>query len=168
MPFRGEDSPPPIPDRPDGVPPDGWVRTAAFGTDGYRTWTVDVTGWHLLVDAHVRITVERSAAPDPDFPDRAEDGDDAGLESTSDVQVTTRRGSAVRTRMYRGVRTSQLRKLTPLDQYGPSAWRGADVSTNGKARLFRAVVDLSDAYGLPSCDFYSVTGWHPTDRKSVV
>jgi hypothetical protein len=147
---------------PAGADPAGWVRAGRYGTDGVRTWQLEDTGggWRLMLDAHVRILAERAAAPDPDFPERAEDGDDSNMEASSDVEITTARDGRRRSRVYRGVRTSNLRKLTPLDQFGPSAWKGADGTSNGRARLFQAINDLSHEYGLPAADFYAVTGWH--------
>ncbi|MFA7295525.1 MAG: hypothetical protein WC042_02715, partial [Candidatus Paceibacterota bacterium] len=138
-----------------------WVRHGAYGTDGRQTWEHKGGEWVTILDAHVRFLAERAAAPDPDFPDRAEDGDDKDMEARTDVEITTTRVGTTRTKVYRGVRTSNLRTLTPLDQYGPSAWIGADVSSAGRARLFRAINYLSAAQGVDVLDFYAVTGWYP-------
>jgi hypothetical protein len=81
------------PEFPDGCDRSSWVRAGAFGTDGCRTWRLDADRWRPILDASLRIVAERCAAPDPDFPDRAEDGDDAGLEASADVEVSgTHRG----------------------------------------------------------------------------
>lgn len=155
----GEDSATP----PAGAVLTEWVRSGAYGTDGLRTWRWDDTKgrWALLVDASVRFLAERTPAPDPDFPERDEEGEDDSLEAGADVQVTVSRGGAIRSKVYRNVRTSNLRKLTPLDRFGPSAWRGASATADGRANLFRAFNDLSAEYGMDSREFYAVTGWHP-------
>ncbi|MFA5442152.1 MAG: hypothetical protein WC288_02500 [Candidatus Paceibacterota bacterium] len=151
------------------MPPDidraAWRRTGVYGTDGLSTWQLvtdrDGTRWTCLLDASVTVLTERAAAVDPDFPDRAEDGSDTDLEASGDVEITLKRGDRRRTKTYRGVPTSRLRALAPLDQFGPSAWLGADTTTTGRSRILRAVLELSSKRGITPVDFYSVTGWHP-------
>lgn len=146
-----------------------WVRAGAYGTDGRRTWRWDDTKgcWVLLVSAHVRFLAERTAAPDPDFPERDEDGEDDSLEAGADVSVTVERAGSIRSKTYRNIKTSNLRKLTMLDRFGPSAWHGASATTDGRAHLFRAFNDLSAMYGMDSREFYAVTGWHPAGPGEV-
>lgn len=148
---------------PPGVDRKQWRQSGGFGTDGKRTYRLIEGEWSLLVDSHVRITTARAAAPDPDFPDRAQDGDDSNLEASTDVLIVTERGGRVRSKTYHNVRMSNLRKLTPLDQFGPSAWRGARLGNESRATIAQAVIELSEAYGLPERDFYALTGWHPND-----
>lgn len=158
-----------VPIRPDvielppGVNRREWRETRGFGTDGKRTFRLADGEWSLLVESHVRITAARAAAADPDFPDRAEDGDDSNLEASTDVLVMTDRAGKVRSKVYRNVRMSNLRKLTPLDQFGPTAWTGARLTNDGRAILAQAVIALSEAYGLPEQDFYPRTGWYPNE-----
>lgn len=141
-----------------------WRHSRGFGTDGKRTYRlVEGEGWKLLVDSHVRITAARTAAPDPDFPDRAEDGDDANLEASNDVLVLTERAGKVRSKTFRNVRMSNLLKLTPLNQFGPTAWKGARLTNDGRATIAQAVIELSEKYGLPEQDFYPRTGWYPNE-----
>jgi hypothetical protein len=165
-PAAGSGGEPPV-----GVDPAEWVETTSagrlFGTDGAVTyeWDREHGYWRILVSSNMRITDQRSAAPDPDFPDRAEDGDDAAaLEASADVIVTTRRGESLRPRIYRNVSTSDLRRLTPLDQYGITAWRDSGGTRDSNGLLLRAFLSLSHEQGggLSEGVFYPVTGWYPS------
>jgi len=149
---------------PAGVDPKRWRQAGGFGTDGDRTYRLEQTGWKILADVHVQLLAERVAAVDPDFPERDEDAADDSREAGADVSVAVVRGGQRREKVYRNVKTSDLRKCVPLDRFGPSAWRSADSTGDARAKLFRAFNDLSQEAGVPCTEFYTVTGWHPGAR----
>jgi len=143
-----------------------WVTTsvggAVFAWDKQRTYQLQATKWGMIHDGAVIHGTDRTAAPDPDFPDRADedDPDGHGPEGMTDFTVRMVRGGQLVERQVRRMPTSRARDMAMLDKLGTGGWLGADANRSGRARLFGASLALSEASGRGSDVFYNVTGHH--------
>lgn len=166
---------------PRGADLEHWAQSGGFGTDGAATWKRvqrrnDETGetewaWELLVKSATRFTADRQAAPDPDFPDRTTDAEEAP-EASSDVEVSWRdRTGELVTCTYRDMLTSELIKGRHLKLSGRRALLGlGTVSDSAMGTVFRAANELSELYDPAREVFFTVTGWHtdPAGRPFFV
>ena len=150
-----------------------WVTaTTTGGTwawDKLRTYQLDHDQWRMIHDGAVIHGTDRTAAPDPDFPDRADedDPDGHGPEGLTDFTVRMWRGGQLRERQIRRMTTSHAREMNMLDKLGTSSYLGADVGKNGRARLFQATCALSEAGNRESDVFYPITGHHEVNGQRV-
>lgn len=141
-----------------------WVTTSVGGSvfawDKQRTYQLAGARWSVIHDGAVIHGTDRTAAPDPDFPERADedDPDGHGPEGLTDFTVRMIRGGQLVERQVRRMPTSRAREMAMLDKLGTGGWLGADSNRSGRARLFGASLALSEASGRGSDVFYAVTG----------
>jgi hypothetical protein len=148
------------------------VGNSVYAWDKQRTYQLQGGKWVMIHDGAVIHGTDRTAAPDPDFPGRADedDPDGHGPEGMTDFTVRMIRGGQLTEKQVRRVATSRARDMAMLDKAGTGAWLGADVNRSGRARLFQASLALSEASGRDADVFYAVTGHHVLDdgRRAFV
>ena len=148
------------------------VGSNVFAWDKRQTFQLLGGQWVMIHDGAVIHGTDRTAAPDPDFPDRAEedDPDGHGPEGMTDFTVRMIRGGQLAERQVRRMATSRARDMAMLDKLGTRAWLGADPNRSGRARLFQASLALSETGERNSDVFYAVTGHHVLDdgRRAFV
>jgi hypothetical protein len=160
---------PPLPDPPRAADLTEWVTaevgTSIYAWDKQRTYQLQNGKWVVIHDGAVIHGTDRTAAVDPDFPDRAEedDPDGHGPEGITDFTVRMIRGGQLVEKQVRRMATSRARDMAMLDKLGTRAWLGADANRSGRARLFQASLALSEAGNRDSDVFYAVTGHHVLD-----
>jgi hypothetical protein len=158
--------PTPRPDPPDGAVLADWfaadVGHSTYGWDKRRTYQLVNGRWVMMHDGAVIHGADRTAAADPDFPDRADedDPDGHGPEAMTEFTIRMLRGHGELREKQVRMSTSRARDMLMLDKAGTGAWLGASTTRNGRAALFQASLALSEASGRTSDVFYSITGHH--------